>query len=118
MTERAIASRERRVARPGAYAGRVNSLTFTNQTDASRWALHRGDDLVSVLDYRDDGRSVVMTRVYTVPTFRGSGYAAEIVDRAVAEIEARGDRTVIPVCWYAADWFADHPERAGVLQTR
>ena len=33
-------------------------------------------DLVSVLDYRDDGRTVAMTRAYTVPTFRGHGYAA------------------------------------------
>jgi len=96
----------------------VTSLTFTHEPDASRYTLHRGSDLVSVLDYRDDGRTVAMTRAYTVPTFRGKGYAGEVVDRAVAELEQQGERQVIPVCWYVADWFAAHPERAGILQQR
>lgn len=96
----------------------MTQLTFAHEPDASRYTLHRGDDLVSVLDYRDDGRTVALTRAYTVPTFRGHGYAGELVDRAVAELESRGDRTVIPVCWYVADWFDAHPARAGILQQR
>jgi len=96
----------------------VTSLTFTHEPDASRYTLHRGNDLVSVLDYRDDGRTVAMTRAYTVPTFRGHGYAGELVDRAVAVLEGHGDRQVIPVCWYVADWFSDHPDRDGILQRR
>jgi predicted GNAT family acetyltransferase len=93
-------------------------MTFTHEPDASRYTLHRGGDLVSVLDYRDDGRTVAMTRAYTVPTYRGRGYAGEVVDRAVAELERRGDRQVIPVCWYVADWFAAHPERGRILHQR
>ncbi len=93
-------------------------MTFTHEADASRYTLHRGGDLVSVLDYRDDGRTVAMTRAYTVPTFRGRGYAGEVVERAVSELERRGDRQVIPVCWYVADWFAAHPERDGILHQR
>jgi predicted GNAT family acetyltransferase len=96
----------------------VTELRFTDEKDASRFTLHRGDDLVSVLDYRDDGRSIAMTRAYTIPTYRGSGYAGELVDRAVAQLEATGDREVIPVCWYVADWFDANPDRAGILRTR
>lgn len=96
----------------------MGKLEFANETDASRWTLRKGGELVSVLDYRDDGKSVAMVRAYTVPTHRGHGYAAEVVGRAVAELEARGDREVVPVCWYVADWFGAHPERAGILQRR
>jgi len=96
----------------------MGALEFTHEPDASRWALRKGGQLVSVLEYRDDGQTVAMVRAYTVPTFRGHGYAAEVVGRAVAELEARGDRTVQPVCWYVADWFDDHPERAGILKRR
>ncbi|MDX2376074.1 N-acetyltransferase [Microbacterium sp. LRZ72] len=96
----------------------MTSLTFENERDASRWTLRRGDDLVSALDYRDDGRTVAMTRAYTNPAFRGNGYAGEVVDRAVAELEAAGGREVIPVCWYVAEWFDAHPERRGILQKR
>ena len=93
-------------------------MRFTHETDASRYTLRRGDELVSVLDYRDDGRTVAMTRAYTVPTFRGHGYAGQMVERAVSELENRGDRTVIPVCWYVADWFQANPDRGGILAER
>ena len=53
----------------------MTELRFAYEPDASRYTLHRGDDLVSVLDYRDDGRTVAMTRAYTVPNFRGNGCA-------------------------------------------
>jgi predicted GNAT family acetyltransferase len=59
-----------------------------------------------------------MTRAYTIPAFRGHGYAGELVARAVAELESHADRQVIPVCWYVADWFSANPERDGILQHR
>jgi len=96
----------------------VTELTFTHEKDASRYALRKGDDLVSVLDYRDDGRTVALTRAYTIPTFRGHGYAGEVVERAVASLEASADREVLPVCWYVADWFDAHPERSAILRAR
>ncbi|WP_243074257.1 GNAT family N-acetyltransferase [Microbacterium sp. SS28] len=96
----------------------MSQLTFAHEPDASRYTLSKGADLVSVLDYRDDGRTVALTRAYTIPTFRGRGYAGELVDRAVAQLEARGDRAVSPVCWYVADWFTANPSRAAILQSR
>lgn len=96
----------------------MTDLQFAHEPDASRYTLHRGSDLVSVLDYRDDGRTVALTRAYTIPTFRGSGYAGELVDRAVAHLEQAGERRVSPVCWYVADWFAANPQRAGILVER
>ncbi|MBN9178095.1 MAG: N-acetyltransferase [Microbacterium sp.] len=96
----------------------MTGFRFSDEKDASRFTLHRGDDLVSVLDYRDDGRTLALTRAYTVPAFRGRGYAADVVERAVADIEQRADRTVRPVCWYVADWFDAHPDHAGLLEQR
>ena len=104
--------------RAPAYPVGVTQLTFAHEPDASRYTLLKGSELVSVLDYRDDGRTVAMTRAYTIPSFRGHGYAGELVDRAVAQLEAAGDRSVIPVCWYVEDWFTANPGRAGILQRR
>ncbi len=101
-----------------AYSLDMVDLSFADDKTASRFTLHRGDDLVSVLDYRDDGRTIALTRAFTIPTFRGHGYAAVITERAVDAIEAVGDREIIPVCWYVGEWFDAHPERAGVLQAR
>lgn len=97
---------------------RASRFVLTDEKDASRYTLTDNGDLVSVLDYRDDGQTVALTRAFTIPTFRGHGYAAEIVAGAVADIEARGDRRIDAVCWYVADWFDAHPEHAGLLRHR
>lgn len=91
---------------------------LTRDEDASRYALTRDGVLVSVLDFRDDGRTIALTRAFTIPAFRGSGYAGVLVDRVVADIARRGDRQIDAVCWYVADWFTAHPERAGLLRAR
>ncbi|WP_295010573.1 GNAT family N-acetyltransferase [uncultured Microbacterium sp.] len=91
---------------------------MTHEPDASRYTLTRDGALLSVLDYRDDGRTMALTRAYTTPVFRGSGYAGVLVEGAVDEIAARGDRRIDAVCWYVADWFSAHPERADLLRVR
>ncbi len=101
-----------------AYPHGMSDLHFADDKTASRFTLHRGDDLVSVLDYRDDGRTIALTRAFTIPTYRGHGYAAIVTERAVDAIEAAGQREVIPVCWYVGEWFDAHPERAGILHRR
>lgn len=103
---------------PGAEHASSAALRFSHQPDASRYALHAGDDLVSVLDYRDDGASLALTRAYTIPTFRGHGYAGELVARTVEHLEADRSRTVLPVCWYVAQWFDENPGHDALLHRR
>lgn len=91
---------------------------LTDEKDASRYTLTRDGQLVSVLDYRDDGGTVALTRAFTIPTFRGHGYAGTVVEGAVNDLLARGDRQVDAVCWYVSDWFTAHPEHAHLLRTR
>ena len=96
----------------------MTAFTFTDEKDQSRYTLHRGDDLVSVLDYRDDGQTLAMTRAYTIPTFRGHGYAGELVARAVADVAARGEPVGDVPADGADDAVAAHPEHAGLLAQR
>jgi predicted GNAT family acetyltransferase len=93
-------------------------FVFTDEKDASRYTLMDDGVLVSVLDYRDDGQTMALTRAFTIPTFRGHGYAADVVAGAVADIEARGDRKVDAVCWYVADWFDAHPDKQHLQRRR
>ncbi|GGD87673.1 GNAT family N-acetyltransferase [Microbacterium murale] len=96
----------------------VDGFILTDEKDASRYTLTRDGVLVSALDYRDDGSTIALTRAFTIPTFRGNGHAARVVEGAVDDIQSRGDRKVDPVCWYVAEWFAQNPERTGLLRRR
>ena len=94
----------------------ASDFVFLDEKDASRYTLTRGGELLSVLDYRDDGSTVAMTRAYTIPNHRGRGYAALVTEHAIADVEARGDRRIVPVCWYVADWFDAHPDKRHLLR--
>ncbi|MCU1424843.1 MAG: acetyltransferase [Microbacteriaceae bacterium] len=88
---------------------------FTKETDSRRYVLRDDDELLAVLDYTTNGRSVSLTRAFTNPAYRGRGHAAEIVEYAVDDLERTSDFTVVPMCWYVGEWFDKHPERAGLL---
>jgi predicted GNAT family acetyltransferase len=89
-------------------------MDFTHDEQRHRWVGSIDGQVVTALDYADNGSTISMTRTFTNPPFRGNGYAAELVAHAVDAAEAAG-RTVRPSCWYVADWFEAHPERRHLL---
>lgn len=91
---------------------------FSNETDESRYAMRVDGELVGILDYRVLGGAISLTRAFTVPPHRGKGYAAQLVEHAVDDIERTTALRIVPMCWYVADWFEAHPDRAGLLQSR
>ncbi|KZX20479.1 GNAT family N-acetyltransferase [Rathayibacter tanaceti] len=88
---------------------------FLRADDASRYELHLDGALVGVLDYRENEASVSLVRSFTTPPFRGRGFAGELVAFAVDDVEARGGRAIVPMCWYVGQWFDQHPEKAHLL---
>jgi len=90
------------------------ATTFADNPAEGRYELRIGDELIATAEYAVGPRSVALTRIFTRPTHRGRGLAAEITEYAVNEVVASG-RKVVPVCSYAAKWFDDHPERKEAL---
>lgn len=91
------------------------TVVIENQTDASRYALLVDGELVSVLDYRVQGDRISFPHTFTKPQHRGKGWAERLVAYAVDDVEQHSTRSIVPMCWYVGDWFAAHPERAGLL---
>jgi predicted GNAT family acetyltransferase len=88
---------------------------LAHEPDASRYTLTIDDQLVALADYRINGQSISFNHTYTQPAQRGHGYAAEVVDFAMNDVEQTSTRRVVPMCWYVSQWFDEHPERAGLL---
>jgi predicted GNAT family acetyltransferase len=89
--------------------------TLTHETDANRYVLRIDDELVAVADYVINGSSISFNHTFTNPKLRGKGYAAEVVEFAVDDVDSTTDLRVVPMCWYVGKWFDEHPERAGLL---
>jgi predicted GNAT family acetyltransferase len=88
---------------------------FRHEPDAHRYTMLVDGRLVSVAEYLDHGASIVFHHTVTVPQYRGRGYAGELIGFAMDDVEKNERGTVTPTCWYVAEWFDRHPERAGLL---
>lgn len=88
---------------------------LAHEPDARRYTLRIGGQLIAVVDYAVNAGNVSFTRTFTQPTHRGQGLAGELVEYAVNDVEATTDYSIVPMCWYVAEWFDEHPERSGLL---
>ena len=93
------------------------SVELAHEPEASRYTLTVDGQLAVVLDVKANDSAISMTRTFTVPSYRGQGLAAQLVEFAVDDIERNDTRRIVPMCWYVADWFQAHGER-GALLTR
>jgi predicted GNAT family acetyltransferase len=94
------------------------SKTFTHEEYASRYVLRIDDELIAVVDYVINGDSISFNHTFTNPSKRGHGYAGEIVQFAVDDVEKNSQRHIVPMCWYVGEWFDKHAERASLLSSR
>jgi predicted GNAT family acetyltransferase len=88
---------------------------LVHEADSNRYVMNVDDSLVAVADYRSNDTSISFTHTFTEPAHRGKGYAADLVTFAIDDVESSSTKKVIPVCWYVAEWFEAHPERAELL---
>lgn len=91
---------------------------YLHEPDAHRYVLRVDGQLASIVDYTVLGDALSMTRTFTNPNLRGRGLAGKIVEFAVDDIENNTNYHVVPMCWYVAQWFDEHPERASLLAAR
>jgi predicted GNAT family acetyltransferase len=93
----------------------VSAKRIVHEPDANRYALYLDDALVAVADYNAGSDSISFHHTFTNPKFRGQGLAGEVVAFAIDDVASTSSRRVVPMCWYVADWFEAHPERAELL---
>jgi uncharacterized protein len=91
--------------------------TVVHELDRDRYELTVDGEVLAVAEYRDDGERVVMHHTYTEPRHRGQGYAAQLVEGALDDLRARG-RSVVPTCWFVAEFIDGHPEYRDLVAGR
>ena len=87
------------------------TTTFEHDETAHQFRLVRGDDVVSMADYRpvDDGTTLVFHHTLTTPAYRGNGYAALLIGQALGDVRAH-DKKVDATCWFVEEYLNLHPE--------
>jgi uncharacterized protein len=82
--------------------------------EAHRYELYVDAELASIADYRRTGDALDMHHTETRDGFRGRGLAAELVRGALDDVRER-KLTVVPSCWFVADFIEANPEYADLV---
>ena len=89
-------------------------VDVTNNREASRYELHVDGELVGIADYLIEGDMVVFPHTEINSDKRGQGYGAILVRFALDDVRRSG-ASVIPQCWYVADFIRDNPGYTNLL---
>ena len=88
---------------------------LSHDPDAQRYVLRIDDTIVAVADYNVNGNQISFHHTFTNPNYRNKGYAAQVVEFAIADVEKNSTYRVVPMCWYVADWFDAHSDKRELL---
>ena len=88
--------------------------TVRHDEQRHRYELVVSDQVVCEADYDDAGGVRSFTHTLTAPAARGRGYAARLVEHALDDTRSAG-LTVIPACWFVAEFIAAHPAYEDLL---
>ena len=85
-----------------------------NNPQQARYEIAVDGELAGVADYRLDGDTFVFPHTEIDPSMRNRGLGAELVRGALDDVRRNGG-TVVPRCWFVAQFIDEHPEYADLL---
>lgn len=92
------------------------ACVVTKNDGAARYELHVDGELVGIADYVERDGAVVLPHTVIDASRRGHGLGAVLVRGALDDIRPTG-RTVVPSCWYVAEFIDANPSYKDLLAT-
>lgn len=92
----------------------TDDLRISHDQAASRYEIFVGGVAGGFAEYEIDGMTMTFTHTVTRPQMRGRGLAGRVVQFALDDA-CRSGMTVVPQCWFVAQFIDEHPEYADLL---
>lgn len=90
------------------------TCVVTKNEEAGRYELHVDGDLAGIAEYVEREGTVVLPHTEIDGSRRGQGLGAVLVQGALDDIRPSG-RTVVPSCWYVAQFIDENPSYKDLL---
>lgn len=85
------------------------NLETRDAPDRSRYELLDDGEVIGIADYRDDGERVVFPHTVIDRDRRGHGLGEILVRYALDDVRSKG-RSIVPSCWFVAEFVDLNPE--------
>ncbi|MEO0494648.1 MAG: GNAT family N-acetyltransferase [Actinomycetota bacterium] len=82
--------------------------------ERQRYELLVDGDIVSIAEYHERDGAIVVPHVETDPAHRGQGMADRLMAGVLADLRAT-DRTIVPLCPFAATYIRERPDVQDLL---
>ena len=93
----------------------MGNTTLRNNTEAQRYELMEGDQVVAFASYQPVGDDLRMTHTEVVAGNEGKGYGSALARQVLEDARAR-NRKIVPVCEFIEGYIRKHPEYAGLVR--
>ncbi|HPJ18040.1 MAG TPA: GNAT family N-acetyltransferase [Actinomycetota bacterium] len=87
----------------------MENLDIVRNPDAHRFDMLLDGERIGVIDYTQDDCVVTMTHTEISDDHSGKGFAARLVQAALADVRDSGEQ-VVPDCAYVRKYIGKHPE--------
>jgi len=91
------------------------STHIVHERAEHRYDIYLGSTRGAFAEYEIADGVITFTHTVTDPQQRGKGLAGRVVARALDDAKAAG-LTVVPQCWYVAQFIDRHPEYTTLLR--
>jgi predicted GNAT family acetyltransferase len=92
----------------------MQTTTVTKNPTRNRYELYVDGKLVGKAEYEAVGNTLVFPHTEITPPLRGRGLGEQLVREALDDVRRQG-HSVVPRCWYVAQFIHDHPDYADLL---
>jgi uncharacterized protein len=93
------------------------AIEVQRNVEGSRYEIRVDGRVVGIAEYRSAGDTLVFPHTEIEASMRGQGLGAELVRAALDDVRAGGG-TVVPQCWYVAQFIDENPEYSDMLAAR
>lgn len=92
-------------------------VIVTDNPGASRYEARVDGEVAGFAAYRLSGSDVIVfTHTEVDPAFGGTGIGSVLARGALDDVQARGEREVVPLCPFIASWIERHPDYAALVR--
>lgn len=89
-----------------------------NNPEKNRYEVFEDGQLAGFAEYMLSNGLVTFTHTEVDPAFEGKGLASQLVQFAMDDVRATGERQVLPICPYVTAWLKRHPDYLDIVYNR